>query len=254
MNTSVQIRKPWQKSPWTQGLAIVLGYAFPLTVFIAQVYEVDLGFITRMDEANSAMGYLFYAMVYTLLVIAVLLLLLRYLCGEKFKDLNLKSGTWWKDLSGGVVLVGLTLSVKYVLDPVIAKYFYRATNSESGLGSLFETLAGNPWLLALFLGPVLFIGVAGSEELTRMFFITRWKNISSSKLWMGIGVFLSAALFGLNHIAQGPAGIISVSLNGLMMVLWYLQFGRIFHLIVAHYLYDAIQIVFVVSLIWRGVM
>jgi len=27
------------------------------------------------------------------------------------------------------------------------------------------------------------------------------------------------------------------------MVLWYLRFGRIFHLVVAHYLYDAIQLV-----------
>jgi hypothetical protein len=122
------------------------------------------------------------------------------------------------------------------------------------LGSLFKILAGNPWLLALFLGPVLFIGVAGSEELTRVFFITRWMKISSSKVWIGIGVFLSALLFGLNHIQQGPAGIISVSLNGLIMVLWYLRFGRIFHLIVAHYLYDAFQIVMVVILIWRGVI
>jgi len=49
-------------------------------------------------------------------------------------------------------------------------------------------------------------------------------------------------LFGLNHVAQGYAGVISVTLNGLIMVLWYLRFGRIFHLIVAHYLYDAIQL------------
>jgi hypothetical protein len=32
----------------------------------------------------------------------------------------------------------------------------------------------------------------------------------------------------------------------LIMVLWYLRFGRIFHLVVAHYLYDAIQLVPVV--------
>lgn len=252
MNTTIELRKPWQQTRWVQGLAIILGYAFPLIVFFAQVYEIDLGFITRIDEAGSAWGYLLYAGVYTFFVIAVLLLLLRFLCGEKLNNLNLKSGTWWKDILGGVALVGLTLSVKFALDPIIAKYFHRASNSESGLGSLFETLAGSPWLLGLFLGPVLFIGVAGSEELTRMFFITRWKKISSSKLWLGIGVFLSAALFGLNHVAQGPAGIISVTLNGLMMVLWYLKFGRIFHLIFAHYLYDAIQILFVVNLIWRG--
>jgi len=107
---------------------------------------------------------------------------------------------------------------------------------------LVNILAGNPWLAALFLGPALFIGVAGSEELTRVFFITRWMKIFPSKVWLGVGVFLSAALFGLNHIAQGMAGIISVALNGLVMVLWYLRFGRIFHLVVAHYLYDAIQL------------
>ena len=244
MNTSKDLRKPWQRSRRVQALAIVLGYILPLVVF----------FIQRDGGPVSAQGFLIYAGVYTLLVIAVLLLLLRYLCGEKLNDLNLKPGVWWQDLLGGFALVGVTLSTKFFLDPLIAKYFHRASDSESGLGDLFSTLAGNPWLLALFLGPVLFIGVAGSEELTRMFFITRWKNISSSKLWLGLGVFLSAALFGLNHVAQGPAGVISVTLNGLIMVLWYLRFGRIFHLVVAHYLYDAVQIIFVVSLIWRGML
>jgi hypothetical protein len=105
-------------------------------------------------------------------------------------------------------------------------------------------------LLALFIGPILFIGVAGSEELTRTFFITRWTKISSSKAWLALGVFLSAALFGLNHVAQGAAGAISVGLNGLVMVLWYLRFGRIFHLILAHYLYDAIQVGLLVTFTW----
>jgi membrane protease YdiL (CAAX protease family) len=95
---------------------------------------------------------------------------------------------------------------------------------------------------------------AGSEELTRVFFITRWMKISSTRLWLVLGVVLSAVLFALNHVAQGPAGVISVTLNGLIMVLWYLRFGRIFHLIVAHYLYDAIQIGMVVILIWHGVI
>ena len=244
MNTSTDMRKPWQRTRWVQALAIVLGYTLPLMVFISQ-----LG-----GETVTAQGFLIYAIGYTLIVIVVLLLLLWFLCGEKPKALNRKLGVWWKDLLGGVVLVGLTLAVKFALDPMIAKYFHRASDSESGLGSLFKTLAGNPWLFALFLGPVLFIGVAGSEELTRVFFITRWMNIASSKLWLGIRVFLSAVLFGLNHVQQGPAGVISVTLNGLIMVLWYLRFGRIFHLIVAHYLYDAIQIVLIVILIWRGII
>jgi hypothetical protein len=244
MDTPIDYRKPWQRKRWVQALAIVAGYTLPLMVFISQ-----LG-----GGGVTGKGFLLYAGVYTLIVIAVILLILWFLCGEKPSALNLKPGTLWKDILAGILLVVLTLTIKYALDPTIARYFHRASDSESGLGSLFDILAGNPWLLALFLGPVLFIGVAGSEELTRVFFVTRWMKISSSKVWIGIGVFLSALLFGLNHIQQGPAGMISVSLNGLIMMLWYLRFGRIFHLIVAHYLYDAIQIVFIVSLIWRGVI
>ena len=243
MNTSIDVRKPWQKTRWAQGLAIVLGYLLPISVFIVQ-----LG-----DESTSAEGFLIYSMGYTFAVIAVQLLVLRLICGEKPRVLNLNAGTWWQDFLWGIVLVVITFSTKIFLDPVIGRYFQRASDAESGLGSLFGALAADPWLLAIFLGPVLFIGVAGSEELTRVFFITRWRNISNSKLWMATGVFLSAVLFGLNHIAQGPAGIISVTLNGLIMVLWYLRFGRIFHLVVAHYLYDVVQIVYIVSLIWRGV-
>jgi hypothetical protein len=242
MLTSQDTRKPWQRTRWVQALAILLGYIPPLTVFISQQFGGPV----------TAQGYLLYAMGYTLFVIAVLLLLLRFLCGEKPNVLNLKPGIWWKDLLGGIVLVGLTLSVKFLFDPTIARYFHRASDTESGMVSLVNTLAGNPWLAALFLGPALFIGVAGSEELTRVFFITRWMKISSSKVWLGVGVFLSAFLFGLNHVAQGYAGVISVTLNALIMVLWYLRFGRIFHLVVAHYLYDAVQLVPVIILMSLG--
>jgi hypothetical protein len=82
----------------TQTLAILLGYILPLTVFIAQLFGGPV----------TAQGYLLYAMGYTLLVIAALLLLLRFLCGEKLNVLNLRHGVWWKDLLGGIVLVGLT--------------------------------------------------------------------------------------------------------------------------------------------------
>jgi ABC-type proline/glycine betaine transport system permease subunit len=241
MNLSPDLRKPWQRTRWVQLLAILLGYILPLMVFISQLFGGPV----------TAQGYLLYAMGYTLLVIAVLLLLLWFLCGEKPNDLNLRPGVWWKDLLGGIVLVVLTLSVKFILDPRIARYFHRASDIESGVADLVNMLADNPWLAALFLGFAVF-SVAGSEELTRVFFITRWMKIFPSKVWLGVGVFLSASLFGLNHVAQGYAGVISVTLNGMIMVLWYLRFGRIFHLIVAHYLYDVIQLGPVVILMILG--
>ena len=81
-----------------QALAILLGYILPLTVLIAQLFGGPV----------TAQVYPLYAMGYTLLVIAALLLLLRFLCGGKLNDLDRRHGVWWKDLLGGIVLVGLT--------------------------------------------------------------------------------------------------------------------------------------------------
>lgn len=107
MYPSFDLRKPWQRTRRMQALAILLGYVLPLMVFISQL----------IGGPVTAQGYLVYAMGYTLIVIAVLLLLLWFLCGEKPNVLNLKSSKWWKDLLGGIVLVGLTLFVKFTLDP-----------------------------------------------------------------------------------------------------------------------------------------
>ena len=196
MNTFPDLRKPWQRTRWVQALAILLGYIPPLAVFITQLFGGPV----------TAQGYMIYAMGYTFFVIAVLLLLLWVLCGEKTNSLNRRPGKWWKDLLGGIVLVMLTFSVKILFDPVIAKFFYRASDVESGMGSLVNKLADNPWLAALFLEPALFIGVAGSEKAHRRIFYHCWMKISSSKVWLSLGVFLSAFLFGLNHVAQGTAG------------------------------------------------
>ncbi len=243
MVTYESTRRPRQRKTWVQGLAILLGYVPAVIISVAN---------QAGGQGVTLQGILTYTTLGAGILIAAILLLLWFVCGETPKALNLKSSAWWKDLLGGGVLVGLTLLAKYALDPAIGQYFQRASASQSGLGNLFAELATNPLFLVLFLGPALLIGVAGFEELSRVFFITRWMKLSSAKLWLGVGVVLSAVLFGLVHLYQGPAGAVSVTLNGLIMAAWYLRFGRIFQLIAAHYLYDAVQFGMVLILIWNG--
>jgi hypothetical protein len=50
-----------------------------------------------------------------------LLLLLRFLCGEGFGDLNLKRARWWQDGLGGLGLTVLTLGALYFLGPMIER-------------------------------------------------------------------------------------------------------------------------------------
>jgi len=85
-----------------------------------------------------------------------------------------------------------------------------------------------------------------------VFLLSRLWKIWSASGWRWFGVVLSAILFGLSHLYQGPAGIIDTAISGLILAVAYLIFGRVIPLIISHYLYDAIQIVMVVILIQRG--
>ena len=92
-------------------------------------------------------------------------------------------------------------------------------------------------------GPGLLIGAGIYEELTRIFLLSRLWNLWNSRVWRWVTVILSAVLFGLMHLYQGPAGVVSTGISGLILAVYYLKFGRILPMIIAHYLHDAVQFI-----------
>ena len=236
--------KPWQRKAWVQVLAILLG--------VAPIYAMIIMSHLSRDHPITLHEIFFYTSVVGGIMIVVLLLLLRYLCGERIRDLNLKRGKWWQDALSGIVLAVITLGLLNLLQDPLNRMFPH--KPMSGLGEFFNGLAQNPWVFALFLGPVLWIGVATFEELTRVFLLSRLWKIWSAKAWRWFGVVLSAVLFGLIHLYQGPAGIVVTGIHGFILAVYYLIFGRVFPMIISHYLHDAIQFVMIVTLIRRGVI
>jgi membrane protease YdiL (CAAX protease family) len=59
-------------------------------------------------------------------------------------------------------------------------------------------------------------------------------------------LLFSAVLFGLAHVYQGLSGAISVGVIGMILGLAYMLWGRLWPLIIAHALFDSIQIGWVV--------
>ena len=226
------LRKPWQKATWVQLLAIAIGvlpsYILPVMVQL------------QSDQPLSVKGASIYSMVLGGIMIVVILLLLRYLCGERIRDLNLREGEWWKDILVGIGLSALTLASLILLNNPIHSMF--PSEPQSGMGDFFSEMVQNPWLFAMIMGPMLIIGAGVFEELTRVFLLTRLWNISSTKVWKWMAVIFSAVLFGLIHIYQGPAGAIMTGISGLIMAIYYLFFGRVTSMMVAHYLHDALQL------------
>jgi hypothetical protein len=234
--------RPWQRKAWVQVVAILLG--------VAPIYTLAIASHLSRDHPYTLKDVFFSTTVIGGIMIVVLLLLLRYLCGESVGDLNLKRGRWWRDVLGGILLAALTLGIHTLLQSPLSSMFPR--EPMSGLGDFFGELARNPWVFALFVGPVLWVGVAGFEELARVFLLSRLWNISPAAGWRWFGVLLSAALFGLSHLYQGPAGVVDTAINGLVLAVCYLIWGRFLPLVVSHYLYDASQFVMVVLLIRSG--
>jgi len=219
-------RKPWQKKTWVQwvGIALImLIYGYP------NLFQIQSGspLISRDILINT--------IVIRGIMIIVLLLVLRFLYGEKYRDLNRKAGTWWKDTQGGIALASLTLGTKVLFDNPINNLFPR--QPDSGLGQFFNEMVENPLIFALMIGPALIIGAGIGEELDHVFLLTRLWNLSSTKAWRWIAVILSEVLLGLAHLYQGTAGVISTGISGLILAIYYLLFGRLNVMIIAHYLH-----------------
>jgi len=225
--------KPWQSKPWTQMLAVVLG--------VLPLYSSLIILQLRSDQPISIQGFTLYLAVIAPLGIVVALLLLRFLCGENPRDLNLRPGKLSSDL-----LAVLVLSLVIIVASVISTHFLSELLPESpsstSVTDLFVELAGNPGLLVLFAGPLFLLGAA-SEEVIRVLLLSRlWKVWPSTPAKL-VSIVISACLFGLVHLYQGPVSAWWTAIFGLIMALYYLRFGRAVPLILAHYLTNALQVV-----------
>jgi membrane protease YdiL (CAAX protease family) len=186
-------------------------------------------------------GFIFYLAVMSPLAIVIALLLLRFLCGESPRDLNLKPGKLSSDLVATLILSPVILVAGVVSTYFLSELLPESASNTSVLDLLAE-LASNPTLLAVFVGFLLPLGAA-SEELIRVFLLSRLWKIWSSTTGKLVAVVISACLFGLVHLYQGPVSAIWTAICGLIMALYYLRFGRVVPLVLAHYLTNALQVI-----------
>jgi membrane protease YdiL (CAAX protease family) len=234
----------WRNRRSTQLLAVVVG--------VLPVYAFALWFhLTRRGDIGSR-AMLIYPMVLGGGSIILILLLLRFLCGARLRDLELKPGRFWLDFLLGVILFVVLALLAAVEQFTLARIFPSRANP--AFARLMHELASSPLLLAVWLGPVVWIGVAGFEELSRVFLLNRlWK------VWPGTAahwlvIVSSAAVFGLVHLYQGPTGVISTGIIGFIAAWFYMSFGRIWPLIISHAIYDSAWIIVGVMLFNRGLM
>lgn len=229
--------RPWQRRPSIHILC-ALALALPMTGTAYWVHLLQAGGMTlRVMFLGPMVGGV--ALIFWILFMHLIV------CGDGLDRLGFGRKRFGFDVLLGAVLAAGLLAFHWGFAASAGRLFAPRPPAPA----ILELLGGvvrDPWLLALWLGPVVWIGVALFEELARAFLLRRlWQA------WPGAGnawiaVLAVSALTGMVHLYQGPAAMASIGLQSVLLGWFYYRTGRIRALIVSHALYDSVQIVFAV--------
>ena len=159
---------------------------------------------------------------------------------EDLNDFNYRVGSWTKDLLWSIVLLGIYFLIFFLGRITLSDVLEFRPNLE--MLDLILEMRKHPWMIILFFGPVLWLGVALFEELLRVFLLSSLWKFNQSKIWILTTILLAGILFGLVHWSQGPYGIVTISIKSLVSGFFYYKIRRFWPLVIAHAFYDGIQV------------
>ena len=234
--------RPWQRHAATQILAAVAA--------AAPVAAIGIWIYLLQDSPMTLNGMLLGPLLGGGSLIFWLLFLQFLVCGDGPAGLGFLRGRPWLDIGLGVGLsIGL-LAFRFVFGATVARLLPPRPPVEEMI-ELLDGLSRNPLLLAIWLGPVVWIGVALFEELLRVFLLRRLWLVWNGPVGKWAVILGVSALTGVAHGYQGWAAIVSIGIMSVFKGWFFMTTGRVRALVVAHALYDSAQIVMAVIMI-RG--
>jgi len=173
-----------------------------------------------------------------------------YVVGRPLAALQPGLASLGRDVSDGLKLLGLLYLGVFVLQFGL-RLFLDIETPES-LKAIAHALAKDSLLLAVFLGPVIWLQAAITEELTRAFLLSRLGGIWQTERTRQLLLIALALLFGLGHAYQGWVGVVGTAYIGYVLGAYYLRQGRLLPVVLAHGLYDTLSVLVLVALARSG--
>lgn len=172
--------------------------------------------------------------------IVLLLMLKRFFLKENFSDFNSGKGFLVKDWILALALTSVYFIMFYLERITLTNILEFVPNHE--LLGLMLDMRSDPLLVLLWFLPVLWIGIALYEELVRIFMLTAMWKFSDNIAWIYLVIFITSVLIGLTHWSQGSYGIVTITLKSLVACFFFYKVRRLAPLVIAHALYDGIQV------------
>ena len=150
-------------------VAAALAAIIPMTALVVWMYVLRDS-VPSIHEFFSGPLLFGGGMIFWLLFLHIVV------CRDDLRTLGFKIDRFWMDVAIGVALGIGFLLLKTLTQPMLNSLFDpRLPSSE--IIQLIYGVSSDPWLLALWLGPVVWIGIAGFEELWRVFVLRRLCNV-----------------------------------------------------------------------------
>jgi membrane protease YdiL (CAAX protease family) len=188
----------------------------------------------------ASVELIIYPLLFGGLGICVLLLLKRLFLKEAIRDFNAGKGTLGSDILWGLALTAVYF-ILFQVERLTLTDLLAFTPNRELLGLMLD-MRDNPWMVLVWFGPVLWLGIALYEELVRAFLLTSLWSFSGRLVWAIAAIIIAAALVGITHWSQGPYGIVTIAIKSIVTGVFYYRHRRLFPLVLAHALYDGLQV------------
>ena len=216
-----------------------------ISIAILPVNIIMIWYRLTQTENFSTTDMIVYPLLFGGGISILIWFLNSYLVKDTFKEtFNSGKGNWYWDIVIGLGLTAVYFAMFFVERATLYQWIPNRNPPNTELIDTMVDLANNPLLLLIWFGPVLWIGIALFEELSRVFLLKCLWNINKNKNWQITAIFLASTLIGVAHLYQGTAGIISIGLKSVVMGFYFYKYRRLVPLIISHALYDGIQFAF----------
>jgi membrane protease YdiL (CAAX protease family) len=225
----------------------ILRNIIAISIAILPINIVMIWYRLTQTENFSTTDMTVYPLLFGGGISILILFLNKYLLKNSFKEtFNSGKGIWYWDILTGLGLTALYFAMFFLERATLYQWIPNRNPPNTELINTMMDLANSPMLMIIWFGPVLWIGIALFEELSRVFLLKCLWNLNEDINWQIAVIFLASALIGLAHLYQGTAGIISIGLKSVVMSFYFYKYRRILPLIISHALYDGIQFAFFV--------
>lgn len=215
-----------------RAIALIIAAGLPAALMIA--YRM------RQTTAFASIELIVYPLLFGGIGIAVVLGLKRYYLQEPLSDFNSGAGTVVSDILWALGLVTTYFVLFFVEQQTLRDVLAFRSNTE--LLGLMLDMREHPWMVIVWFGPVLWIGIALYEEVVRTFLLTGLWSYSERRDWTIAVILIAALLVGLVHWSQGPYGIVTIAIKSIVTGTFFYYRRRLLPLVLAHVLYDGLQV------------